>query len=158
MNSSDQAYSNNTSDNQQPSQYGSSTGSSYVPIYQTKVRAGKRTYFFDIKSGNRGRYLVLTEGKKNQDGYYEKHKLMFFPEDVEKLQDAFNECFNELLIDRDESTLQYAPGGEGYQKRADDEKKQDDDVVITNSSSYAKSDSNSDDENEDLKQEFTTNK
>ena len=72
------------------------------------------------------------------------------PEDVEKLQEAFNECFNELLIDRDESTLQYAPGGEGYQKRADEEKiKQDDDVVITNSSSTAN------DESEDLKQEFT---
>ena len=68
----------------------------YDPVYQDKVRAGVRTYFFDIKVGKRGKYLILTESKKQPDGYYQKHKVMIFPEDVAKMRDAVNSAFDSL--------------------------------------------------------------
>jgi hypothetical protein len=63
-------------------------------IYSKVVRAGKRTYFFDVKStkGN-DLYLTLTESKKTfVDGResYQKHKIFLYKEDFEKFEDALN--------------------------------------------------------------------
>ena len=60
-------------------------------IYSKVIRAGKRTYFFDIKStkGN-DLYVVLTESKKNStDGResFEKHKIFLYKEDFNKFLD-----------------------------------------------------------------------
>ncbi len=69
-------------------------------IFSKAVRAGKRTYFFDVKStkGN-DYYLTVTESKKrfNEDGshFFEKHKLFLYKEDFDK--------FSEGLI----STVEY---------------------------------------------------
>ena len=65
-------------------------------IFSKAVRAGKRTYFFDVKStkGN-DYYLTVTESKKRfgEDGkfFYEKHKLFLYKEDFEKFTDGLNE-------------------------------------------------------------------
>ncbi len=72
-------------------------------IYSQKVRAGKRTYFFDIKS-TRGSdfYLTITESKKrfNDDGFfYEKHKIFLYKEDIEKFMEALNETLDYLKTD-----------------------------------------------------------
>lgn len=58
-------------------------------IFSRTVRAGKRTYFFDVKETRSGdSYLTITESKKRfeQDGKfsYEKHKLFLYKEDFEK--------------------------------------------------------------------------
>lgn len=58
-------------------------------IYSEAIRAGKRTYFFDVKSTKKNDYyLTITESKKryNDDGnhFYEKHKLFLYKEDFEK--------------------------------------------------------------------------
>lgn len=58
-------------------------------IFSKSVRAGKRTYFFDVKSTRRNDYyLTITESKKrfNKDGrfYYEKHKIFLYKEDFDK--------------------------------------------------------------------------
>ncbi len=58
-------------------------------IFSKSVRAGKRTYFFDVKTTRRNDYyLTLTESKKrfNRDGrfYFEKHKIFLYKEDFEK--------------------------------------------------------------------------
>lgn len=58
-------------------------------IHSKAVRAGKRTYFFDVKATKRNDYyLTITESKKrfNKDGkfYYEKHKIFLYKEDFEK--------------------------------------------------------------------------
>jgi hypothetical protein len=61
------------------------------------VRAGKRTYFFDVKStkGN-DYYLTITESKKRfgEDGkfFYEKHKLFLYKEDFEKFSEGLTEA------------------------------------------------------------------
>lgn len=79
-------------------------------VYSKAVRAGKRTYFFDVKS-TRGRdlFLTITESKKhtNDDGSatYEKHKIFLYKEDFEKFLDGLNDAFAE--IDRLRGTGDY---------------------------------------------------
>jgi len=58
-------------------------------IFSEAVRAGKRTYFFDVKSTRRNDYyLTITESKKrfNKDGryFFEKHKIFLYKEDFDK--------------------------------------------------------------------------
>jgi hypothetical protein len=68
-------------------------------LFSKAVRAGKRTYFFDVKSTRSGElYLTLTESKKRfnqQTGrfFYEKHKLFLYQEDFEKFEEALKETF-----------------------------------------------------------------
>ena len=70
-------------------------------IFSKVVRAGKRTYFFDVKStkGN-DYYLTITESKKRfgEDGkfFYEKHKLFLYKEDFEKFADGLTETVNHI--------------------------------------------------------------
>lgn len=70
-------------------------------IYSKVVRAGKRTYFFDIKAtkGN-DLYLTLTESKKtfNEDGEgsYQKHKIFLYKEDFEKFKDGLDDVLNKI--------------------------------------------------------------
>jgi len=65
-------------------------------IYSKAVRAGKRTYFFDVKSTrNDEYYLTVTESKKRfeEDGqfHFEKHKIFLYKEDFEKFIDGLQE-------------------------------------------------------------------
>lgn len=65
-------------------------------LFSKAVKAGKRTYFFDVKS-TRGNdyYLTITESKKRfgDDGRftYEKHKIFLYKEDFEKFMEGLNE-------------------------------------------------------------------
>lgn len=66
-------------------------------IFSRAVRAGKRTYFFDVKSTKSDDYyLTVTESKKRfrDDGtfYYEKHKLFLYKEDFEKFTGGLTEA------------------------------------------------------------------
>jgi len=66
-------------------------------IYSRVIRAGKRTYFFDVKATRSGeQYLTITESKRrfnNDQGkfYYEKHKLFLYKEDFEKFSRGLTE-------------------------------------------------------------------
>lgn len=65
-------------------------------IFSKAVRAGKRTYFFDVKATRRNDYyLTITESKKrfNRDGrfFYEKHKIFLYKEDFDKFIDGLTE-------------------------------------------------------------------
>jgi hypothetical protein len=67
-------------------------------IHSQVVRAGKRTYFFDVKSTrNEEFYLTITESKKrfadNGNFHYEKHKIFLYKEDFGK----FTECLQEII-------------------------------------------------------------
>jgi len=73
-------------------------------IYSKAVRAGKRTYFFDVNSTRKDEYyLTITESKKRyeQDGkfHFEKHKIFLYKEDFEKFIDGINEVV-EYIEDR----------------------------------------------------------
>ncbi|HNW70134.1 MAG TPA: DUF3276 family protein [Bacteroidales bacterium] len=66
-------------------------------IFSKAVRAGKRTYFFDVKSTrSEDYYLTITESKRrfnNEQGkfFYEKHKLFLYREDFEKFIKGLND-------------------------------------------------------------------
>jgi len=63
-------------------------------IYSERVKAGKRTYFFDVKATrSNDYYLTITESKRKpkDDGfYYEKHKIFLYKEDFNKFINALN--------------------------------------------------------------------
>jgi hypothetical protein len=66
-------------------------------IYTKVVRAGKRTYFFDVKATRReDYYLTITESKKRlgKEGkiFYEKHKIFLYKEDFEKFADGLKDA------------------------------------------------------------------
>jgi hypothetical protein len=65
-------------------------------IFSKAVRAGKRTYFFDVKATRTDeQYLTITESKRrfsNEQGkfFYEKHKIFLYKEDFEKFMNGMN--------------------------------------------------------------------
>jgi hypothetical protein len=71
-------------------------------IYSRPVRAGKRTYFLDVKS-TRGDdlYLTITESKKRfkDDGtfFFEKHKIFLYKEDFEKFTEGLNDAIQFIM-------------------------------------------------------------
>ena len=78
-------------------------------IYSKVIRAGIRTYFFDVKSTrNEELFISITESKKRFSDHgrteYEKHKIFLYPEDFEK----FSDCFNEIIafIDKNQPQIQ----------------------------------------------------
>ncbi|MEQ9441310.1 MAG: DUF3276 family protein [Cyclobacteriaceae bacterium] len=70
-------------------------GKDRAEIYSQRVRAGKRTYFFDVKSTrSNDYYLTITESRRRykDDGYfYEKHKIFLYKEDFNKFMNALQE-------------------------------------------------------------------
>lgn len=86
-------------------------------IYSTKVKAGKRTYFFDVKSTrSNDYYLTITESKKRfkEDGFtYEKHKIFLYKEDfnkfIEALATTVNHVKQELMPNVDFSQFDHVP-------------------------------------------------
>jgi hypothetical protein len=77
-------------------------------LYSKVVRAGKRTYFFDVKAtkGN-DLYVILTESKKtfNDDGgdNYQKHKIFLYKEDFEKFREGLDDVLNKVESLRSEA-------------------------------------------------------
>jgi len=66
-------------------------------IYSKPVRAGKRTYFFDVKATrNNDYYLTITESKKKfeKDGSqsFEKHKIFLYKEDFDKFAEGLDDA------------------------------------------------------------------
>ena len=62
-------------------------------VHSKKVRAGKRTYFFDVKATRSNDYYVtITESKKRlEDGVFIKHKIFLYKEDFEKFAEGLKE-------------------------------------------------------------------
>ncbi|MBE6229285.1 MAG: DUF3276 family protein [Bacteroidales bacterium] len=68
-------------------------------VYSKPVRAGKRTYFFDVKATkNNDYYLTITESKRrvDKDGrfIYDKHKIFLYKEDFEKFTESLQEVID----------------------------------------------------------------
>ena len=87
-------------------------------IYSNVVRAGKRTYFFDVKStkGN-DLYITLTESKKTfVDGRetYQKHKIFLYKEDFEKFEIGLRDVLEK--VQELQQTDEFQSAGEGDEK------------------------------------------
>lgn len=68
-------------------------------VFSKAVRAGKRTYFFDVKATRKDEYyLTITESKKRMDSngnsFYEKHKIFLYKEDFDKFSDGLTEIID----------------------------------------------------------------
>jgi type IV secretory pathway VirB4 component len=68
-------------------------------VFSKAVKAGKRTYFFDVKATRRNEYyLTITESKKqtSKEGsaYYEKHKIFLYKEDFESFSEGLKEIID----------------------------------------------------------------
>lgn len=82
-------------------------------VYSKPVRAGKRTYFFDVKTtkGN-DYYLTITESKRKveKDGHfaYDKHKIFLYKEDFDKFAEGLQEVISYIrencLTDEDKAS------------------------------------------------------
>ena len=76
-------------------------------IFTKVVRAGKRTYFFDVKATRKDDYyLTITESKKRlgKEGkvFYEKHKIFLYKEDFEKFTEGLRVAVEYIDNGRDE--------------------------------------------------------
>ena len=83
-------------------------------IYSQRVKAGKRTYFFDVKATRaQDYYLTITESRRRNNSddsvSYEKHKIFLYKEDFLKfadaLQDAVDYVREELLTPEEVAEL-----------------------------------------------------
>jgi len=73
-------------------------------IFSKSVRAGRRTYFFDVRSTRaEDYYMTITESKKfsNDDGsaHYKKHKIYLYKEDFDDFSTAFKEV-SDFIFDK----------------------------------------------------------
>ena len=79
-------------------------------IFSKAVRAGRRTYFFDVRSTRAGDYyLTMTESKRdfNEDGtpFYKKHKIYLYKEDFGNFKDALSEFTNYIIKEKGEDII-----------------------------------------------------
>jgi hypothetical protein len=79
-------------------------------IFSKKVRAGRRTYFFDVRSTRAGDYyMTLTESNRdfNEDGtpFYNKHKIYLYKEDFANFKEALNEVSDYIIKEKGEEII-----------------------------------------------------
>jgi hypothetical protein len=93
-------------------------------IFSKAVRAGKRTYFFDVKATRKNDYyLTVTESKKrlNKEGrqFYEKHKIFLYSEDFDKFMQGLSDAVDFIKTAQPEP-LHEEPGREEELEVADE--------------------------------------
>ena len=67
-------------------------------VFSKRVPAGKRTYFFDVKTTRSGEdfFLTITESKRVDESRYEKHKIFLYKEDFGKFLSAMHEVIHHI--------------------------------------------------------------
>lgn len=79
-------------------------------IFSKVLRAGRRTYFFDVRATKAGDYyLTITESKKftNDDGsfHYKKHKIYLYKEDFVEFKDILEEMTDYIVNEKGEEVI-----------------------------------------------------
>lgn len=108
-------------------------------IFSKVLRAGRRTYFFDVRSTKAGDYyLTLTESKKftNEDGsfHYKKHKIYLYKEDFTEFSNILNEMTDyvisekgeEVISERHQKDFKKEDNTESIDEKNDENEKEDD--------------------------------
>ena len=95
-------------------------------IFSKVLRAGRRTYFFDVRSTKAGDYyLTVTESKKftHDDGsfHYKKHKIYLYKEDFQAFRENMEEMMDYIISEKGQEVI-----SERHQK---DFKKEEDDTA-----------------------------
>jgi len=93
-------------------------------VFSKKVRAGKRTYFFDVKATrSNDYYITITESKKRlEDGVFIKHKIFLYKEDFEKFAEGLKDTVEYIKANQEvvEKRYEYSEAPE-VAKAADDD-------------------------------------
>lgn len=79
-------------------------------IYSKVLRAGRRTYFFDVRATKAGDYyLTITESKKftNDDGsfHYKKHKIYLYKEDFSEFNEILREMTDYIIAEKGDEVI-----------------------------------------------------
>ena len=79
-------------------------------IFSKALRAGRRTYFFDVRETRAGDYyLTITESKKftNEDGtfFYKKHKIYLYKEDFSEFNSSLKEICDFIIKNKGEEVI-----------------------------------------------------
>ncbi|MDG2052866.1 MAG: PUR family DNA/RNA-binding protein [Flavobacteriaceae bacterium] len=101
-------------------------------IYSKVMRAGRRTYFFDVRATKAGDYyLTITESKKftNDDGsfHYKKHKIYLYKEDFSEFKNSLDQMISFIIDEKGEEVISdrhqsdYKKEGEKEASSADSE-------------------------------------
>tara|TARA_B100000963_G_scaffold102385_1_gene88614 strand:+ start:99 stop:476 length:378 start_codon:yes stop_codon:yes gene_type:complete len=109
-------------------------------IFSKILRAGRRTYFFDVRSTRaEDYYLTITESKKhtNEDGsaYYKKHKIYLYKEDFVRFKEIFDDVTKFIIDEKGEEIISdYEPkeNESRVSKKEDDSKEDSDSNSFTN--------------------------
>ncbi len=85
-------------------------------VISKRIRAGKRTYFIDVKSTKSGKdfYIVITESRRGENDRYVKQKIFLYKEEFQKFSEAMLETIRHI-----EEVLLPAAGGEPAPKPAE---------------------------------------
>ena len=94
------------------------------------LRAGRRTYFFDVRSTKAGDYyLTITESKKftHDDGsfHYKKHKIYLYKEDFTAFRDIMSEMMDYIIDEKGQEVISERHQKD-FKKEEETEKKSDD--------------------------------
>ena len=97
-------------------------------IFSKALRAGRRTYFFDVRETKAGDYyLTITESKKftNEDGtfYYKKHKIYLYKEDFDEFKNSLNETCNFIIDEKGSEVISEKHDKDFDSKKEKDEEK-----------------------------------
>ncbi|WP_018675424.1 DUF3276 family protein [Riemerella columbina] len=79
-------------------------------IFTRVLKAGRRTYFFDVRETKAGDYyLTITESKKHfqEDGNatFEKHKIYLYKEDFNNFLEMFKETSEFIIQEKGEDVI-----------------------------------------------------
>ncbi len=91
-------------------------------VFSKKVRAGKRTYFFDVKATrSNDYYITVTESKKRlEDGVFIKHKIFLYKEDFEKFAEGLKDTVDYIKANQEVTEKRYEYNTEESTKVSDD--------------------------------------
>ena len=103
-------------------------------IFSKVMRAGRRTYFFDVRSTKAGDYyLTISESKKftNEDGtfYFKKHKIYLYKEDFQNFSEILGEMTKYIIDEKGSEVISEIHDKDYKAKKADEvntEEKKDD--------------------------------
>jgi len=124
-------------------------------IFSKSVRAGRRTYFFDVRSTRADDYyMTITESKRHtkEDGsvFYQKHKIYLYKEDFESFLESFKEVKDFIIKEKGTEIITLEndqPDSKSDDSKSDDSKSDDVEEKVDSDTETE----NSDDENKDLK-------
>lgn len=124
-------------------------------IYSKVLRAGRRTYFFDVRSTKAGDYyLTISESKKftNEDGtfYFKKHKIYLYKEDFENFTNILGEMTKYIIDEKGLEVISEIHDKDFVAKKDNESKSNDEDAETKEETKEKKEEKSDEVEFEDI--------